>query len=86
MTVPHYGILDFYPSALKEGEGVGTAYEYYAKAKVFKNFFRRVSGPFESMLIAGLPEKYGFSLDFLLLAKGLGIKKVFVQDEREERI
>lgn len=86
MTVPHYSIIDFYPSALKEGEGVGTAYEYYAKAKVFKNLFRQISGPFESMLIAGLPEKYGFSLDFLLLAEGLGIKKVFVQDEREEKI
>lgn len=86
MIVPNYGIIDFYPSALAEGEGVGTAYEYYAKAKVFKKFFRLNPGPYESMLIAGLPEKYGFSLDFLLMAKGMGIKNVFVQDEREEKI
>lgn len=80
-----YGILDFYPSALKEGEGVGTAYEYYTKAKIFSKFYQQ-AGPFKSMLIAGLPEKYGFSFDFLLLAKELGIKKVFVQDERPEKI
>jgi len=85
MTIQNYGILDFYPSALKEGEGVGTAYEYYAKAKVFRKFYQQV-GPFKSMLIAGLPEKYGFSFDFLLLARGLGIRKIFVQDERQEKI
>ena len=52
------GIAELYPYALAEGEGVGTAYEYFAK--------RRVVGPLLSrlpaharVLVAGLPEKYG---------------------------
>jgi hypothetical protein len=59
------GIKDFYPFAIAQGEGLGTAYEYYVKAKILKKLddcAKRI----ETVLIYGLPEKYGFSLDFVL--------------------
>ena len=48
--------------AFLEGEGLGTAYEYYTKYNVLKDSIlaRRV----DRLLIAGLPEKYGYSMDF----------------------
>jgi hypothetical protein len=70
--------------ALAEGEGVGTAYEYFAKrlvlARWLKNRQAQQRKP-QRLLIAGLPEKYGSSLDFLQLAQELGAE-VTVVDER----
>ncbi len=80
-------IKDLYPLALAEGEGVGTAYEYFAKRLAL----RRLLGGLKeetrpcSLLIAGLPQKYGSSLDFFLLAHELGAKLTVV-DERPEAI
>jgi hypothetical protein len=73
-------IKSLYPLALAEGEGVGTAYEYFAKRLALGRWLpgRSLKGP---VLIAGLPEKYGASLDFLLLAEELG-RPVTVVDER----
>ena len=75
-------IKDLYAYALSEGEGVGTAYEYYVK--------RRVMGPLLPMLrpgarvlIAGLPEKYGTSLDFVLLGWERGARLLIVDDRSE---
>lgn len=71
-------IKSLYAPALAEGEGVGTAYEYYAKRLVLSRWlaFRP-----QTMLVAGLPQKYGSSLDFLLLAAEMGAA-VTVVDER----
>jgi hypothetical protein len=72
------GVADYYPIALAEGEGVGTAYEYLAKWRVIHSSLAGV----RRMLIAGLPEKYGSSLDFVALAVALDAELVVV-DERQ---
>jgi nucleoside-diphosphate-sugar epimerase len=74
-------LAEYYPIALAEGEGVGTAYEYLAKWRVLHKFLPGV----HRMLIAGLPEKYGSSLDFAALACALDADLV-VADEREEAL
>lgn len=62
---------EMYRLALIEGEGLGTAYEYYVKLRlIIKNLKVRP----KTALIYGLPEKYGYSLDFFWLAKQLGCK------------
>ena len=77
-------IKSLYVLALAEGEGVGTAYEYFAKrlvlARWLKNHQAQQRKP-GRVLIAGLPEKYGSSLDFLQLAQEWGAG-VTVVDER----
>ncbi|MBK8899842.1 MAG: hypothetical protein IPM53_01540 [Anaerolineaceae bacterium] len=73
-------IKELYVPALAEGEGVGTAYEYFAKRLVLARWLKNLPKP-AHILIAGLPEKYGSSLDFLQLAQELGAA-VSVVDER----
>lgn len=73
-------IKSLYALALAEGEGVGTAYEYFAKRLVLRRWLAGRQRP-SRILIAGLPEKYGSSLDFLQLAQELGAE-VTVVDER----
>jgi hypothetical protein len=73
-------IKSLYVLALAEGEGVGTAYEYFAKRLVLGRWLEGQQRP-SRILIAGLPEKYGSSLDFLQLAEELGAE-VTVVDER----
>lgn len=73
-------IKSLYALALAEGEGVGTAYEYFAKRLVLAGWLKQVGRP-KRVLIAGLPEKYGSSLDFLQLAQELGAA-VTIVDER----
>lgn len=75
-----YSIKDLYALALAEGEGMGTAYEYYAKRRALEPWLARRPRP-QSILIAGLPQRYGLSLDFLLLASELGAT-VTILDER----
>ena len=75
-----FSIKSLYALALAEGEGVGTAYEYYAKRLALGRWLKQVGRP-KRMLVAGLPQKYGSSLDFLLLAEELGAE-VTVADER----
>ncbi|HEY5240189.1 MAG TPA: hypothetical protein VIJ22_01935 [Polyangiaceae bacterium] len=74
-------IDELYPYALAEGEGVGTAYEYVAKARFFHARLRRGA----RVLVAGLPERYGTSLDFAILAHRAGAE-LLVVDERAEAI
>jgi hypothetical protein len=76
-------IKSLYPLALAEGEGVGTAYEYFAKRLVLRPLLRSLT--VRRLLVAGLPEKYGSSLDFLLLAEECGAA-VTVADERPEAL
>jgi hypothetical protein len=73
-------IKSLYALALAEGEGVGTAYEYFAKRLLLQRWLEGQKRP-SRILIAGLPEKYGSSLDFLQLAQELGAA-VTVVDER----
>jgi hypothetical protein len=74
-------IAELYPYALAEGEGVGTAYEYVAKARFVRPLTERLRGG-ARLLIAGLPERYGTSLDFAILAHAAGAP-VLVVDERD---
>lgn len=80
-------IRDLYVYALSEGEGVGTAYEYYVKRRVMRSVLDHVAylGPAARILVAGLPEKYGTSLDFVLAASELGAR-VLVVDDRDAAI
>ena len=73
-------IKSLYTYALAENEGVGTAYEYFAKRLVLAPWLQAQKP--ESMLIAGLPQKYGSSLDFLLLAEELGVVPLVVDERR----
>ena len=73
-------IKELYVLALAEGEGVGTAYEYFAKRLTLGRWLKDKKRP-SSILIAGLPQKYGTSLDFLQLAEELGAA-VTIVDER----
>lgn len=69
------------------GEGYGTAYEYMAKAR----FLVRVKHDLgcediDKLLILGLPQKYGLSLDFLFWAEYLRVSEVLVFDTREGKL
>lgn len=77
-----YSIKDLYTLALAEGEGMGTAYEYYVKRMALGRMLTRI-GASGSILIAGLPEKYGASLDFILLGSELGARVVVIDDRPE---
>lgn len=78
-TISHTSIKSLYTLALAESEGVGTAYEYYAKRLVLRPWLPTIP-PVNRLLIAGLPEKYGSSLDYLLLAEELGATAVIADD------
>jgi len=80
--LPLRSIKSLYRLALAEGEGVGTAYEYFAKRMVLRRWLAGCDGA-RRVLIAGLPEKYGSSLDFLLIAQELGAAEIVVIDELE---
>lgn len=80
-------IRSLYPFALAEGEGVGTAYEYVAKAAFVRPLAKELAHRSEGagprvarILVAGLPEKYGSSLDFAILAHDLQAELVVVDD------
>ena len=77
-------IKSLYAINLVEGEGVGTAYEYYAKLRKLKKFVNSIPPP-KKILIAGLPEKYGCSMDFFLLGNILQAETVVI-DERSEAL
>jgi hypothetical protein len=75
-------IKSLYTYALAEGEGVGTAYEYFAKRLALGRWMdtRSAFPRPQSMLVAGLPQKYGSSFDFWLLAEQWGAKLTIVDD------
>jgi hypothetical protein len=77
-------IKSLYTLNLLEGEGVGTAYEYFTKLRKLERFINSIKRP-KNILVAGLPEKYGLSMDFFLIAQTLGAQLVVV-DDREERL
>lgn len=75
-------VKSLYAPALAEGEGVGTAYEYYTKRLAIRKFLKARSAP-KTILIAGLPQKYGTSLDFFQLAAELRSKLIIIDDRPE---
>lgn len=77
-------IKSLYDINLVEGEGVGTAYEYYAKLRKLKNFINSIEKP-KRILVAGLPERYGLSMDFFLLGQILQAETVAI-DERADAL
>lgn len=77
-------IKTLYGLALAEEEGVGTAYEYYAKRLVLARWLKGQRSARE-ILIAGQPQKYGASLDFLQVAAELGAQ-VTILDNRSEAL
>jgi hypothetical protein len=78
----NYSIKDLYALALAEGEGMGTAYEYYAKRLVLGCWLSGMT-PVQSILVAGLPEHYGASMDFVLLATELRARLTIIDDRPE---
>lgn len=74
-----FSIVDLYPIALLEGEGMGTAYEYSAKLKMLQRVVAEI-GPLQRLLIGGLPEDYGVDLDLALLAARHGCQTVVADD------
>ncbi|MGB1251023.1 MAG: NAD-dependent epimerase/dehydratase family protein [Candidatus Promineifilaceae bacterium] len=82
-SMQHLSVTGLYPFALAEGEGVGTAYEYFVKRGALRAFLADKQP--KSILIAGLPQKYGHSSDFLLLAHELGAALTVI-DERPEKL
>ena len=77
-TLPaHRSIRSLYSLALAEGEGLGTTNEYFAKRIPLAPWSALLPHP-RRLLIAGLPEKFGYSLDLLLLAEELAIPDVVV--------
>ncbi|MFP4081639.1 MAG: hypothetical protein ACLFVG_02665 [Candidatus Aminicenantes bacterium] len=76
------GIKSLYNINLAEGEGLGTAYEYYIKLRKLKKFINSIKN-LSQILIAGLPQKYGLSMDFFLLGQMLQAETVVV-DERPD--
>ena len=79
--LPLCSVKSLYYLALSEGEGVGTAYEYYAKRLVLARWLANLRPP-RRLLIAGLPEKYGSSLDLFLLAQDLAVTELIVIEDR----
>ena len=77
-------IKSLYAINLIEGEGVGTAYEYYSKLRKLRKFINSIGSP-KRILIAGLPEKYGLSMDFFLLGQMLQAETVVI-DERSDAL
>lgn len=77
----HVKIDYLYKLALYEGEGFGTAYEYFVKINLVKKLLK--GKVIKNILIAGLPEKYGFGLDFFVLAQ-IYRSNLFIIDDREE--
>jgi hypothetical protein len=72
-------IRELYRYAVAEGEGVGTAYEYHAKRRVIAPLLAALP-PTPRIVVAGLPEKYGTSLDFILLAAEARAELVILDD------
>ncbi len=79
---------DFYlKTAILEGEGLGTYYEYRARRRIIvKNLIKRFKFYPKNIVILGLPQKYGFSLDILLFCLLWNIYEIYVFDERQQKL
>lgn len=84
MDIYNFNIFNLYSIAVLEGEGWGTAYEYCAKLPFLNRLFEKTCA--KKVMILGLPEKYGFSMDFILYCYFNKINRIIVIDERKEKI
>ena len=85
MTTKNLFDLKFwYRLNLLEGEGLGSSYEYVNKLHKLKSWFsdKRLN----KVVIAGLPGKYGFSLDLILFSFLAGANEIIVVDDRQAKI
>lgn len=80
-------IKSFYEIALLEGEGLGTAYEYFQKQRILDNNLksRLKDKKIKKVLIYGLPKRYGYSLDFFMYCKKIKAD-VYLYENRKEKI
>lgn len=74
-----FSVLDLYPIALLEGQGIGTAYEYSVKLKLIQRVVSMTHLP-RRLLIGGLPEDYGVDLDLALLAARYDCQTIVADD------
>lgn len=75
-------IEKFYKTAVSEDEGFGTAYEYMMKDRLMRKF---IPSKVENILLAGIPEKYGYALNVLILTDQFA-KETLVIEDRPERL
>ena len=84
-TSDNINIYYLYKVARVEGEGYGTAYEYYSKINFLINLLKKRE--ISRVLIYGLPEKYGFSMDKLIIfGKILKVREIDIVEPRRERL
>jgi nucleoside-diphosphate-sugar epimerase len=84
LGVSDLSIASLYEIASIEGEGWGTAYEYYSKLPHLNKSFENEREV--DVVILGLPEKYGFSMDFVLYCYLNNVRRIIVFDERKEKM
>ena len=72
-----------YDLAIKQREGLGTAYEYRVKLELLHRMVTKMDRQPKSVLIAGLPEKYGYGMDLVLFSQDLQAE-LTVLDERRD--
>lgn len=82
--VQDLNISNLYEIAALEREGWGTAYEYYSKLPYLNKSFENEKNI--DVMVLGLPEKYGYSMDFILYCYLNIVKRIIVFDERKEKI
>ena len=75
-----HSINDYYLPAYLEGEGVGTAYEYFAKRRIIHKYIKGKT--IRNILIVGLPEKYGYSMDFVILGDSISARITILEDRQ----
>jgi len=78
----NWNIRELYPYNIIEGEGAGTSYEYAAKTLALRDMWKRCTAP-QSILIAGLPQIYGLSFDFLIWGQVLNCPVTIIEDRKE---
>jgi hypothetical protein len=79
-----YKLRELYNLALAEGEGYGTAYEYLVKLRLLDAFARNKR--IGRVLVYGLPEEYGFSLDFFYFCQKKGFEAYVFEDSKKIRM
>ena len=77
----YFNLERLYQIALAEKEGLGTAYEYFIKINLLNKLLN--GKKLKKILVYGLPERYGFGFDSLVLAYIHGASLVIV-DERQD--
>jgi len=72
--------FDFHLAAKLGNEGYGSTYEYVAKFNLLKKWSAAygLRGKISRLVIMGLPQKYGLSLDFLMWAKFLEVRRIYL--------